>query len=70
MYRVAMPDGSGLESATPAVSCEHCGDDISVYEPLMVCEHGRVRETSRATEQDDLGALSAGCYHRDCYRAL
>ena len=42
--RSPTPDGP------EAVFCDHCGHAIGVYEPLIVAEHGHLRETSRAAE--------------------
>jgi hypothetical protein len=49
--------------------CEHCGDVIGVYEPVVVRTAASVRETSRAAEPD-LPAAHAQHYHRDCYAQL
>jgi len=51
-----------------AFRCEHCGDLIGVYEPLVVCSEGGTRTTSRAAEPD-LEAAGATHYHRACYNA-
>lgn len=52
--------------AGEALRCEHCGDLIGVYEPLVVCIKGVARTTSRAAEPD-LEAAGATHYHRACY---
>jgi hypothetical protein len=46
--------------------CRHCEDVIGVYEPMIVLDNGRARDTSRAAEQDDAG-LVGECYHSACY---
>ena len=48
--------------------CEHCGDNIGVYEPLVVCTSESTRTTSRAAEPS-LKATDSGYCHRDCYAA-
>jgi hypothetical protein len=45
--------------------CEHCGDVIGVYEPLVVRSHGEARESSRAAEPD-LPA-DGHYFHGACY---
>jgi hypothetical protein len=52
-----------------AVWCDHCGLIVGVFEPLIVADHGRVRETSRADE-DGLPLVDVTYYHRDCYQRL
>jgi hypothetical protein len=54
--------------------CEHCDDVIGVYEPMIVLEHGRTRDTSRAAEQvivsgltSESSGLTGECYHVACY---
>ena len=49
--------------------CEHCGDVIGVYEPLIVRAGEEARETSRAAEPE-LPLARAQHYHRDCFTAL
>jgi hypothetical protein len=47
--------------------CQHCGDLIGVYEPLIVLHDDRVRETSQAAEHL-LGSIpDAVCFHRACF---
>ena len=46
--------------------CQHCGDRIGVYEPLIVLLDGRARETSRAAEPG-LAILEGESYHRGCW---
>jgi hypothetical protein len=46
--------------------CQHCGEVIGVYEPMVVLTDEQARSTSRAAAQDD-GALIGACYHRACY---
>lgn len=49
----------------PQVRCQHCGDVIGVYEPLvLLCASDR-RETSLAAEPD-LAAGASSAYHRAC----
>ena len=52
-----------------AVRCDHCGRPVGVFEPLIVADHGRVRETSRAAEPC-LPLTDVTCYHRACYSNL
>jgi hypothetical protein len=59
----------GLGQGFAPVRCEHCGDVIGVYEPLMLRAAGEVRETSRAAEPD-LPAAGAQHYHLECYAQL
>ena len=49
--------------------CEHCGDVIGVYEPMLIVEDGEVRETSRLREQaaDCEPASVEGCFHELCF---
>jgi hypothetical protein len=46
--------------------CQHCGDVIGVYEPVVVLSDGQTRDTSRAAEPDH-GEPVGECYHRACY---
>jgi len=48
--------------------CQHCGDVIGVYEPLVVRLHGDTRETSRAAEPG-LAAGHGEQFHAACYAA-
>jgi hypothetical protein len=50
--------------------CEHCGDVIGVYEPMIVLHDGRARVTSKAAEHDDTWGLPAAYYHAACYEHL
>jgi hypothetical protein len=54
---------------SPPLRCDHCGDVIGVYEPLVRLLDGRAYESSRAVEPDasDRGANN---YHRACYQRL
>ena len=52
-----------------AVCCDHCGHMVGVFEPLIVAEHGRVRETSRNAEPC-LPLIDTTYYHRACYSSL
>lgn len=53
------------------VRCQHCGDVIGVYEPLVMLTDGHPRETSRALEPSLADDLTHGaCYHRSCYERL
>ncbi len=49
--------------------CEHCGEVIGVYEPLVRVLDGRAYESSRALEA---ACLDRGGehYHRTCYERL
>ncbi len=52
-----------------ALRCDHCGDVIGVYEPLVRVLDGRAYESSRAREP----ACPTGGgehYHRACYEGL
>jgi hypothetical protein len=51
---------------TELVRCQHCGDVIGVYEPLIAVIDGKTHVTSRACVQDS-AAVVEECYHRDCY---
>lgn len=63
-------EGTTLTAEAPApVCCDHCGEVICVYEPLIVAEHGRCRETSRAAETR-LPLVDTTHYHRACYTSL
>jgi len=51
-----------------APRCNHCGDLIGVYEPMILLLEGAARETSRAAEP---GAGTQGDrYHGSCYAQL
>lgn len=50
-----------------ALKCEHCGEVIGVYEPMIVLEGERARATSKAAEQNGAWSLAAECYHAACY---
>jgi hypothetical protein len=45
--------------------CNHCGDVIGVYEPLVMLTHHEARETSLAA-QPDLPARGE-YFHRACH---
>ena len=49
--------------------CQHCGEVIGVYEPLVALIDGRAHETSRALEPDTAGRVG-DCYHSACYQRL
>jgi len=59
----------GLNGQFEAVRCEHCGDVIGVYEPMVVRGGEDARETSLAAEPG-LPVPSSQCYHRACFAAL
>ena len=61
--------GRGLDGRFEAVRCEHCGDVIGVYEPLVVRSGENVRETSRAAEPE-LPLPRSQYYHRACFATL
>lgn len=64
------PEGVVPTADAPTrVCCERCGRAICVYEPLIVAEDGRVRETLLADETE-LSLVGTIYYHRDCYRNL
>jgi hypothetical protein len=48
--------------------CHRCGEQIGVYEPLVVVTRAGARTTSRAAEPG-LEASAGTYYHRDCHRA-
>jgi len=52
-----------------ALRCEHCGEVIGVYEPLVALIDGCARETSRALEPET-ASRRGDCYHRACYERL
>lgn len=47
--------------------CQHCGDLIGVYEPLIRIADGHPHETSRAAHAQP-GETAGPCYHRACYQ--
>jgi len=47
------------------VRCQHCGDVIGIYEPLVLLSESGRRETSLAAEPELSGAPSPA-YHRAC----
>jgi hypothetical protein len=49
-------------------SCSRCGDVIGMYEPLILVEESRARQTSRAAEPA-LARERGLHYHRECYAA-
>jgi hypothetical protein len=49
--------------------CQHCEDVIGVYEPMVVCNAGEARHTSRAAEPDE-SLLTGACYHRACFSQI
>ena len=52
-----------------SLRCDHCGEVIGVYEPLVRLLDGRAHESSRAREP--VGSDPAGeYYHRSCYERL
>ncbi len=56
------------ETVPAPIRCGHCLDVIGVYEPLIVCDDGVARETSRAVEPG-LPRTGADYYHRRCHAA-
>jgi len=65
-----LPEGSAPVVDTPVpVVCDHCGRPLGVYEPMIVAQRGRVRESSRAIEPRP-PVLDTTCYHRACYSIL
>ncbi len=64
------PEGPAPPAKRPAVvACDHCGDLVGVYEPLIIAENGKVRESSRAAEPR-LPLVHTTYYHRACYTNL
>lgn len=51
-----------------ALRCDHCGDVIGVYEPLVRVLDGRAYESSRALEP--ACPTRGEHYHRACYEGL
>ena len=47
----------------------HCGTLVGGYEPLIIAEHGKVRESSRANEPR-LPLIDTTYYHRACYTTV
>ena len=47
-------------------TCDHCGDVIGVYEPMIVLVRAEPRETSRAAEPSVASEVDEH-YHRSCY---
>jgi len=50
----------------PIPKCDHCGEPIGVYEPMIAMIGEEARETSRAAEPSTVSASTAR-YHRSCY---
>lgn len=50
--------------------CGHCGDVIGIYEPLVLVENGRARQTSCAAEPQLLAHEAGTHYHRACYAPI
>jgi hypothetical protein len=48
------------------VRCDHCGDVIGVYEPLVTVRDGRRLETS-LLNSPELGPAGGACWHRECF---
>jgi hypothetical protein len=49
-----------------SMTCEHCGDVIGIYEPLVLLFDGRAR-TSSAAAEPQIGEGPGGRFHRACY---
>lgn len=49
--------------------CQHCGDLIGVYEPLVRLADGHPHETSRAAHPNP-GDCGVPCFHRSCYEQV
>ncbi len=49
-----------------SLRCDHCGEVIGVYEPLVRVLDGRAYESSRASEPACSGR-GGEHYHRACY---
>jgi hypothetical protein len=67
------PEAPAPAADIPApVCCDHCGRPVGVYEPMIMAQRGRVRETSRAVEPPRRSLADAGTtyYHRACYSTL
>ena len=52
-----------------ALRCDHCGDVIGVYEPMVRLVDGRAYESSRALEPA-CPTRRGEHYHRACYEVL
>jgi hypothetical protein len=59
--------GIGVAPVTETLRCEHCGEVIGVYEPLIVRADSEVRETSRAADSQ-LSPEHGEYYHLDCHQ--
>jgi hypothetical protein len=62
--------GAALEDETPSITaprCEHCGDVIGVYEPLVHVIGGIATKTSRAAQPTLSHGPSGSCYHALCF---
>ena len=61
--------GRSVESGFVHLRCDHCGDVIGVYEPLILRVQGDSWETSRIVDPQ-LPLPGAEHYHRACFSAL
>ena len=58
-----------LARMSEVLRCEHCGDVIGVYEPMVRVLDGRAHESSRAREPASSDRRGKH-YHRACYEHL
>lgn len=49
-----------------AIHCQHCGEVIGVYEPLIVIVDDEAVQTSRAAARNEL-AHGGPYYHQPCF---
>ncbi len=59
-----MSGGDGQEDPP---CCDHCGEVIGVYEPMIVVSGGVPARTSRAALQREVRIVGGPCFHAHCF---
>lgn len=58
---------SGMESREAQPLCEHCGEVIGMYEPLVMVSREVPVRTSRAALKLDPLQFGEPCFHAECF---
>ena len=62
----SVPDSDSHAASPARLRCQHCGEVIGVYEPLVTVGQGGWRVTSVAAEPN-LDLAGAECFHAACH---
>lgn len=61
-------DGMHDEFSPRPPRCDHCGEVIGVYDPLVLVSAGEAKETTLAADPDLSASEEDTWYHSSCYR--